>query len=85
MQSKNRFGISCFSFEIGYRKNSRAKASAILFPILQTAKANGTIPKIYLSHVLVNINEKPLKELLPWSKEMPEYTKYDLSKYMETK
>jgi len=41
-----------------------------------------TVPELYLSYVLENINKKPLEKLLPWSKGMPEYTKQDLNKYM---
>ena len=64
------------------KTNSGTNASAILFSILQTARANGTVPELYLSYVLENINKKPLEDLLPWSKGMPEYTKQDLNKYM---
>jgi hypothetical protein len=64
------------------KTNSEANASAILFSILQTARANGTVPELYLSYVLENINKKSLEYLLPWSKGMPEYTKQDISKYM---
>jgi transposase len=64
------------------KTNSGANASAILFSILQTARANGTVPELYLSYVLENINKKPLEDLLPWSKGMPEYTKQDLTRYM---
>ena len=53
-----------------------------LFSILQTARANGTVPELYLSYVLENINSKPMEELMPWSKGMPEYTKHDVNKYM---
>ena len=52
------------------KTNSGANASAILFSILQTARANGTVPELYLSYVLENINKKPLEKLLPWSKRM---------------
>ena len=64
------------------KTNSGANASAILFSILQTARANGTVPELYLSYVLENINKQPLEKLLPWSKGMPEYTKHDLNKYI---
>ena len=49
---------------------------------LKTDRANGTVPELYLSYVLENINKKPLEDLLPWSKGMPEYTKHDLNKYI---
>ena len=46
------------------KTNSGANASAILFSILQTARANGTVPELYLSYVLENINKKPLEKNL---------------------
>ena len=56
-----------------------AKASAIIFSIVETAKANNLKPYEYVEHLL---NEMPkhlndtdrtfLDDLLPWSKTLPE-------------
>ena len=56
-----------------------AKASAIIFSIVETAKANNLKPYEYVEHIL---NEMPkhlnntdrtfLDDLLPWSKSLPE-------------
>jgi transposase len=46
-----------------------ANASATLYSIVETAKANGLIPYDYLMHVMVKImqGETDLEQLLPWS------------------
>ena len=55
-----------------------AKASAITYSIVETAKENGLNPFIYLTYlfeVLPNIdinNPELLDQLLPWSKNLPE-------------
>jgi len=55
-----------------------AKASAILFSIMETAKANNLSPFHYLEYLFeqipnINVNDdKELKELLPWSDDLPE-------------
>lgn len=48
-----------------------AEASGRLFSILQTAKANGLVPEIYLAYCLENINKVNLEDLLPWSEKLP--------------
>lgn len=55
-----------------------AKASAIIYSIVETAKENGLIPFIYLTYLfelLPNIDTKDtnvLDQLLPWSESLPE-------------
>ena len=55
-----------------------ARASAITYSIIETAKENGLAPFHYLKYLfekLPNIDlqdQKPLDELLPWSKSLPE-------------
>ena len=57
--------------------------TAKLFSIVQTARANGLKSEQYLSYCLRNIRIKPVEELLPWSKSLPEeikITQKDLAK-----
>lgn len=55
-----------------------AKASAILYSIAETAKANGLEPFTYFCHVLTELSQKQpcsddvLDTLLPWSDRIPE-------------
>ena len=56
-----------------------AKASAIIYSITETAKANHLNPYQYLNHLLTVIpqhmddkNLDFLEDLLPWSKSLPE-------------
>ena len=48
-----------------------AKASAAMFSIIETAKANGIEPSIYLQYVLTNIcaadTDEALEALMPWN------------------
>ena len=46
-----------------------ARVSAMLYSIIETAKANGLIPFDYLRHVLQAIAENPedIDALLPWN------------------
>ncbi len=50
-----------------------ARASAILYSIIETAKANGLIPFDYLRHILQAIAENPedIDTLLPWNIDLP--------------
>lgn len=49
-----------------------AESSTILFSLLQTARANGLVPELYLEYVIDNINKvDPLEDLLPWSDKIP--------------
>lgn len=49
---------------------SGAKASAILYPIIETAKANGLNPVKYVEHLLTEIPKRnagdALEDLMPW-------------------
>ena len=58
---------------LGYMKNIKkgAKATGILFSIVQTAKANGLNVEGYLNYVFDNISTKTADELLPWDKSIP--------------
>lgn len=56
-----------------------AKASAIAYSIVETAKANNLKPYNYIEYLLTEIpkhmddtDRSFLKKLLPWSKELPE-------------
>jgi transposase len=82
--SNNRAERAIKPFVIG-RKNflfsksvSGAKASAITYSIIETAKANDLVPFFYLKYLferLPNIdiqNTDELDELLPWSQSIPE-------------
>lgn len=57
---------------------SGAKASAVVYSIIETAKANGLRPYYYLNHILSVMaqhqkdqNREYLKDLLPWSDKLP--------------
>jgi transposase len=52
-----------------------ARASAIIYSIVETAKENGLIPFQYLCYLfeqLPNLGGKDLDELLPWSESLPD-------------
>jgi transposase len=56
-----------------------AKASAVIYSIVETAKANGLHPYNYLSHLLEmmpshmsSISRDFIKDLLPWSETLPD-------------
>ncbi len=59
-----------------------AQASAVIYSVVETAKANNLRPYHYLNHLLTNlpesinddgnIDETELEKLLPWAKELPE-------------
>ena len=53
-----------------------AKASARLFSLVQTARANGLIPEYYFEYVSNNIGKVDLDDLLPWSKKLPKNISY---------
>ena len=58
-----------------------AQASAIIYSISETARANGLIVYYYIKHLLTellngirtdgSIDEKELEQLMPWSKNLP--------------
>jgi hypothetical protein len=55
-----------------------ARASAILYSIVETAKANGLKPKVYLKHLFEQLPQLPdpknraaLEKLAPWSPTLP--------------
>jgi len=53
-----------------------ARASAIAYSIVETAKENGLIPFEYLRYLferLPNLGDGDLDELLPWSESLPNY------------
>lgn len=52
-----------------------AKATGILFSIVQTARANGLSVEKYLNYVFNNIGMKTATELLPWSENIPDNIK----------
>ncbi len=63
---------------IGSRRG--AKASAVLYSIAETSKANGLKPyeyfKYLLEQMLAHLDDKPadyIDDLLPWSEKIPEY------------
>ena len=59
-----------------------ARASAIVFTVLETAKANGLNPEAYLNHLLTVLPDRyfrktlgiqfTIDDLMPWSKKMQE-------------
>ena len=56
-----------------------ADASAIIYSIVETAKANGLYPYNYLTHILetmpkhmADTNLDFLQKLLPWSEDLPD-------------
>ena len=53
------------------KSNNGAKATGILFSIVQTARANGLYVEGYLNYIFKNLDSKPASELLPWSKDIP--------------
>ncbi len=83
--SNNRAERAIKPFVIG-RKNflfsktpNGAKASAICYSIIETAKANGLSPYHYLTHLLemipnINVHDKgQIEKLLPWSENLPNH------------
>lgn len=79
--SNNRAERAIKPFVIG-RKNwlfsctpKGAKASAVIYSILETAKQNGLKPYDYLKHIfetMPNIQQDKYHTLLPWSNELPD-------------
>ena len=65
-----------------------ARASAMMYSIAETAKANGLNPFGYFQYLLDQLKEYPrndvpddkLKGLMPWSLSLPEYCKQQLKK-----
>jgi len=52
-----------------------ARASAVVYSIVETAKENGLIPFEYLRYLferLPNLDDGDLDELLPWSDSLPD-------------
>ena len=55
-----------------FSKSSKgAKATGILFSIVQTVKANGLNVEGYLNYVFDNISAKTADDLLSWDKSIP--------------
>jgi hypothetical protein len=54
-----------------------AQASAMLYSLIETAKANGLTPFDYLHHLLEELPKKPLdiEQLLPWKVDLPKNIK----------
>ena len=60
-----------------------ARASALLYSIAESAKANGLKPYEYFSHMLTelikyprnNVPEEVVESLMPWSDKLPEEVK----------
>lgn len=48
-----------------------AEISGRLFTIIQTARANRLVVEDYLTYAMENINNTPIKDLLPWSESLP--------------
>lgn len=79
--SNNRAERAVKPFVIG-RKNwlfsntpDGADASAMIYSIAETAKANGLKPFEYFEHVLTTLSQNPevdIQELVPWSDQLPE-------------
>lgn len=55
-----------------------ANASARLFSIIQTAKANGLVPELYLNHAINSINKVSIEDILPWSDKLPNTIKENI-------
>ena len=49
-----------------------ARYTGKIFSIIQTCLINNVNVEKYLEYVLININRKPIEELLPYSKEIKE-------------
>jgi len=55
-----------------------ARASAVIYSIVETAKENGLVPFQYLCYLferMPNLGSSSLDELLPWSDSLPDYCK----------
>ena len=64
------FAVARKSFLFSKSVNG-AKATGILFSIVQTAKANGLNVEGYLNYIFNNISNKTADELLPWHESIP--------------
>ncbi len=55
-----------------------AQASAILYSLIETAKANGLTPFDYLHHLLEELPRKPerVDQLLPWNVDLPQEAEF---------
>ncbi len=51
---------------VGKYQDGGAKASAVPFSLIETAKENGVDPYKYLTWVLTEANRKPAAELVTW-------------------
>lgn len=49
-----------------------AEKTAMIFSIVQTARANGVKVEEYLKYTIKNIDKVPLEKLLPWHKDLPD-------------
>lgn len=60
---------------------SGARASSVMYSIIETAKENGLHPQRYMEflfEMLPNSNVSDLETLLPWSETLPEYCKFSV-------
>jgi transposase len=86
-RSIKKFCVGKHSWHIIESKNG-ARASAMMYSIAETAKANGLNPFGYFQYLLDQLKEYPrndvpddkLKGLMPWSLSLPEYCKQQLKK-----
>ena len=84
-RSIKKFCVGKHSWHIIESKNG-ARASAMMYSIAETAKANGLNPFGYFQYLLDQLKEYPrndvpddkLKGLMPWSLSLPEYCKQQL-------
>ena len=86
-RSIKKFCVGKHSWHIIESKNG-AKASAMMYSIAETAKANGLNPSEYFQHLLEQLKEYPrnnvpddkLEELMPWSPQLPDKCKQQLKR-----
>lgn len=86
-RSIKKFCIGKHSWHIIDSKNG-AKASAMMYSIAETAKANGLNPFEYFQYLMDQLKEYPrnnvpedkLVELMPWSEALPDCCKQKLKK-----
>lgn len=81
-RSIKKFCVCKHSWHIIESKNG-AKASAMMYSIAETSKANGLNPFEYFQYLMDQLKEYPrnnvpedkLAELMPWSETLPDYCK----------
>ena len=65
-----------------------AKASAVVYSIIETAQANGLVPFMYLNYLfetLPNITTRKLADCLPWNPVVQEICKIPAPKEKQDK